>query len=172
MSLQFLLNTIIRETFLKEVGKNQISRTHYHKDGLTIPEFKQGHGNGEALKLRFKTNIDYDKENGYRFVEVVIYAPMNYVQVWVRNTWNVIPLEDLEDGDDGDTYVKKGKSYIEGASAWEKIADHDSCWPDGVDRVLKGDFGELSTFDGVALGPDGGWYKIVDFSELKISEAE
>lgn len=177
MSLQYLLSSVIRETFLKEVGKNQIRRQR--RDGLTIPEFKQGVGNGEALKLRFKTGTDYSKEEGYRWVEVVIYAPLNYVQVWVRTSWNVIPLEDLEDDGDGDTFVKKGKDYNEGESAWEKIADHDSCWTDGVDRVLKGEFGDLMTFDGRgsfdALGSsinDSTWYEIIDVSTVKIHEAE
>lgn len=177
MSLQYLLSTVIRETFLKEVGKNQIRRKR--RDGLTIPENQQGPGHGEALKLRFKTSIDYSKEEGYRWVEVVIYAPLNYVQVWVRTAWNVIPLEDMEDGDDGDTYVKKGKDYNKGESAWEKIADHDSCWTDGVDCVLKGEFGDLNTFDGRgsfdALGSsinDSTWYEIIDYSTLEIPEGK
>lgn len=162
MSLQYLLSSIIRETFLKEVGKNQSRMPIGASTGAGNEPPEKG------LRLKFKTRTDYSKEEGYRFVEVVIYAPMNYVQVWVRKSWNVIPNDDLETGDDGDTYVKNGKDYDKGSDPWEKIADHDSCWTDGVDSVLKGEFGELTTFD----GSSNHWYEIVDFSTLEIPKGK
>jgi len=164
MSLQHILASVIQDTFHKEVGKNQGRRTH--QDGLTIPKQLQGQGQGKALKVRFKTATDYDTEEGYRFVDLVIYAPMNYVQVWVKKSWDVIPTDDLE-YEDGESFIKKGKSYIKGSDPWTKIADHDSCWTEGVDQVLKGEFGKVTTLDNIHSDH---WYEIVEFSSLKTDE--
>lgn len=168
MSLQHLLSSIIQDTFRKEVGKDQARQTH--RDGQTIPEHLQGMGQGKALKVRFKTDINYDTEEGYRFVDLVIYAPLNYVQVWVKRSWDVIPSDDLEfDEATQDTFVKKGKDYDKGSDPWERIANHDSCWGDGVDRVLRGEFGKLNTLDNIFSDH---WYEIVDFSSLKTDEQD
>lgn len=116
-----------------------------------------------AMKIVFKTTIDHRIEEGYRYLELVIYAPMNYVQVWTRTTWNVIPIEDLEDDNtgSGDTRVKVGKDYQTGESAWRKVADHDSCWRDSVRDLLREYEHSIQVFEG---GED--WYTVVPVSGL------
>ena len=51
------------DTFLEKVGK---------------------HNPGNALILSFNKIVDYDTEYGNRHFDLVITAPDNYVQVWLR----------------------------------------------------------------------------------------
>ena len=155
-----ILSNIICDTFRVEVGKGQQFKTHV--DGLTVPERCPLE---KALRVKFKAVTDFDVEEGYRWVDVVIYGPQNYVQVWVRKSWDVISNDDLVYGDDGECRIKKGSpGYQKGESPWEKIADHDSCWTDGVDRLLRGDHGKLVGLQ----SQDHRWYEIIDFSSLGI----
>lgn len=147
--MHYLLADVICRTFLKDVGKWQAK---------SAP-------NEKAMRIVFKTGIDHDKEEGYRFLELVVYGPMNYVQVWTRTSWNVIPLADMEDGDDGEMFVKKGKAYQEGASEWKLIADHDSGWRDGVRDLLRENESNLHVFDRL-----GDWYGIVEVESLGLPE--
>ena len=115
-----ILAGVICETFERECGKWQSRK----------PEPK-------AFQVSFAIGIDHDKEEGYRALDVCIFAAGNYVQVCWRSSWNVIPVEDLDIGDDEECSVKPGKNYIEGASAWTEVANHDSCWREGVERILR-----------------------------------
>jgi hypothetical protein len=139
--LHTLLNTVICQTFLKECGKWQSKKE-----------------TPKAFFFEFSTSVDHKIEEGYRHIEVLLYASMNYVQVWTRRTYTVIPLADLEEGADGESRVKKGKDYNEGATPWEKVCDHDSCWRDGVSKIIWDNRNDLSTFSGSI----GEWYKLVD----------
>ena len=137
-----MLSDVICETFEKHIGRRQ----------LVKPE-------KQAMRIEFRTKIDHDTEEGYRYADMIIYAPMNYVQVWVRTRWCVIPVDDLECDSDhpDDVFVKKGKDYTEGASEWKLIGDHDSCWRDSVLRFLTNDRNEIQGFSSIR-----GWYSIIN----------
>lgn len=147
--LDYLFMTVIDQTFIKNVGK-----------------FQGKNPDPKAMHIRFSVHIAHEKEEGYRYryLDLVIYAPMNYVQVWVRDAWNVIPIADLEYDDEGEGAVKKGKAYAEGASEWRLVADHDSCWRDGVRDVIRKYHDQLSTFSG------SDWFNIVPVSTLNLPE--
>jgi hypothetical protein len=145
--LDYLLTTIVDQTFLKHLGKFQIKNA-----------------DPKAMHIRFSVHIDHEKEEGYRYLDLVIYAPMNYVQVWARDAWNVIPIEDLDYDDDGEGAVKNGKAYSEGASEWRLLADHDSCWRDGVRGLIRKYQPKLATFSG------SDWFNIVSVSSLNLPE--
>jgi hypothetical protein len=144
-----MLTDVIVDTFTKVCGKHQTQK----------PEAER-----KAFKLNLSLSLNYDKEDGYRHhLEVVIYGPMNYVQVYVRETWDVIPVEDLEDEDDGGP--KPGKKYQKGSSPWQKVSDHDSGWRDGVQRVLSEHQKKITGFSGP------GWYELTDPAPL-LAEVE
>jgi hypothetical protein len=110
----------------------------------------------KAMLIQFGVNIDYDKEDGYRGKDLLIWAKSNYVQVWQRDNWNVISLEDLEDEDDGGP--KAGKDYQSGHSEWKFMSDHDSCWrSDGVDQFVFNNRDILTIF----RGSFSNWYTLV-----------
>lgn len=138
--MRSLLVGVIRQTFLKEVGKFQCRQDQ-----------------PKAFLVSFGLSLDYDKEEGYRQLDLLLYAPANYVQVWKRERWTVIPQEGLDCDDDGETFVKDGYDYDEGASAWEMIGDHDSCYPEAVACCLAEYERRILTFDG-----PGDWFRIID----------
>lgn len=121
MIAQSLLTKVLVQTFEEKAGKFQI----HSKDGQR-----------RALKTTFSLSIDHDKEEGYRHLDVVIYGPMNYIGVVARERWTVVPLEGLEDDDDGG--LKPGYDYTDGATPWKLYCYHDSGWrTDGIDEILK-----------------------------------
>lgn len=126
-----MLADAINATFERECGKHQIKNA----------------SNAKVFKVAFRLKTDYEKEEGYRHLEVALWGPLNYVQVWVRETWDVIPVEDLDIDEDGDSRPKKGKKYNEGATEWKKVADHDSCWRDGVRSILRENACRITGFD-------------------------
>ncbi len=91
----------------------------------------------KAFQIQFALGINHETEDGYRTLEIALFAPHNYVQVWVRKTWEVIPLDDLEYAEGECIGTKPGKEYRKGASEWRKVADHDSCWREGVENILR-----------------------------------
>jgi len=139
MSFRRMVAEVINHTFTKACGKNQLSKPEHER---------------RALHITFSARIDYEKEEGYRYIELVIYGPANYVQVWTRDRWTVIPVEDLEDEDDGGP--KPGKGYIEGSSAWEMVGFHDSGWRSSVENLLSKRERDIDGFTG------SDWYKLVD----------
>jgi hypothetical protein len=147
-----LLTTIIDQTFMKEVGKFQ-AKNPTEMD--------------RAMHVRFSVPIDTEKEEGYRYLDLAIYAPMNYVQVWTRDAWNVIPLDELAyEDDDGEAFVIAGSpGYREGASVWKLLADHDSCWRDGVRSLLQQHRNKLSSFSGAK------WFTVVPVTSLQLPGA-
>lgn len=132
MAMMSMLAYAINATFERECGKHQLSKGR------------------KAFMVSFRLSIDYDKEEGYRHLEVAFWGPQNYVQVWVRETWDVIPVEDLEYDEEADeSRVKKGKNYRTGSSEWKMVADHDSCWRDGIKRVLEENSKRVMDFSGL-----------------------
>ncbi len=140
MAYNYELASIICQTFEKDVGRWQA---------------KKPDGGRRAMLVSFSARIDHDKEEGYRQIDLLIYGPMNYVQVWTRKRATVIALEDLEDGDDGG--IKPGKDYTTSATEWELLCDHDSGWrTDGVQDFLRKNERDINGFDS-----PGDWYTSV-----------
>ena len=138
--LEHLLSDVICITYLKERTLNP----------------------GKAMLIDFSSKINYDTEEGYRHRQLLLYAPRDgsYIQVWQRETWDVIALEDTEDSDDddGEMVPKRGKGYTEGASEWKLMSYHDTCWrSDGVQRFVQEHSDKLMVFSGL-----GKWYEFVD----------
>ena len=81
--------------------------------------------NDRGFLITFSVNPDYDVEDGYRYRDLIVFAPkgMRYVFVMYRDRWNVCP-------NGSDTYDK-------GQSEWRKLSYHDSCWRhDGVQDFI------------------------------------
>jgi len=121
----------------------------------------------KAMLIEFGISLDYDKEEGYRSLELMIFPNSRYVQVWTRETWNVISLTDLTN--EGDAVPLPGKDYVEGATEWKLLSDHDSCWrSDGVQRFVYENQDKFNVFRGSGFR---GWYQIVtppdNLAELK-----
>ncbi len=147
MSLQHLLTDIIRTTFLTMVGKHQAT-----KDNAPY-----------GMLMSFSTPTA-PEENGYRYFDILIYAPHNYVGVYVRRRWNVIPEADLGPDDEGPL---PGKKYDEGEEPWRMIAYHDSGWSEVIERVLREE--ALLTWSRAASGAGNqGWYGIVNVSNYQL----
>lgn len=142
-----ILTRIITSTFETEVGRSQVKRPVQ-----------------EVLLIDFRTALDYDKEEGYRHLSMMIYAPMRYVQVWYNTSWRVIDRDHLDYDDKLDEeFIKPGCDYVTGKTEWVKISDHDSCWREGVERIVRGEFARLTHLDN--LGMDK-WYKVVQVPEF------
>lgn len=136
MSNYSLLTQAVVQTFEEKVGK--FKKGKYGRMLFAIPR--------------------REDEEGYRHFEIVIYAPHNYVQVWVRETANVISHSDMEyNEEDGEHYVKKGKDYVESATPWKLVADHDSAWRSGLQDVLHKEDHRLLCFS----GPNP-WFHVVE----------
>ena len=113
----------------------------------------------QALQLSFSVHPDFDKEEGYRQLDLLVYGPMNYVEVWVRRRWTVIPLEDMEwDEEACESVIKPGQDYQTGATEWERICYHDSGWRTAIADLLFENREKLGTFD----GPTGQPWQVVD----------
>lgn len=142
-----MLTDVICQQFEKAPGRNQQNPWEKKPDVC------------QALLIPFNASIDYDNEDGFRHVDILLYALTNYVQVWMRKRWDVIKLEDMEDagGDDDEMVPKKGKDYTKGSSEWELVTDHDSCWRDGIRNILDKNRKDISGFDNIS----GEWYKII-----------
>src|SRR6478609_3304089 len=108
----------------------------------------------QTFKISLKLQIDSEKEDGYRHLDILIYAPQNYVGVYFRQRWDLISKDDLEFDDEEDV-PKTDKDYVKEATAWERMAFHDSGWTEGLTRIL-------DAFDSRILGVDGSdWFEIV-----------
>lgn len=144
-----LLAKVIADTFIKECGKFQRPLSPHPRQESP-----------QAFKMTFALPSKKGEE-GYRNLEVVLFAPQNYVQVWTRETWDVIPEEDLDVDEDGETFVKKGKDYQKGAAPWKQVANHDSCWRDGLEGILKEYDRQLLTFTGPS------WFQLVPAKDIE-----
>lgn len=125
----YLFSKIIDQTFEKEAGKGQANQP-----------------SPKSMLITFRTHTDTQREEGYRWVEFLLWAPNNYVQVWSRDYWDVAPVEDGERTTD---------DYSKGSDDWVLLANHDSCWRDAVDKFLRERGDRIYSFN-----PPGGWYKI------------
>lgn len=125
-----LLRDVIAQTFEERVGRDEIQKAA-----------KRQNPRGECdtpkcLRVSFKLRVDHAIEEGYRHLDIVIFAPHHYVGVYTRERWDTIAIADMED-DDGELVPKRGKDYTKGASTWKRYSYHDSCWrSDGIERIL------------------------------------
>lgn len=145
MSLQHLLALAICKTFISACGKWQAKSP-----------------TPKAFVVGFKTSVDYNKEEGYRYVDLALYASHNYVSVYSRERWDVIPLEDLDyDEESEEMLPKKGKDYIKGETPWKLLGSHDSGWSGAVQDFIQLNAYQLDTFDST-----DNFYKLVDAADL------
>lgn len=143
--LSNILNEIICTTFEKIVGKNQISKE----------------GPNRALQVSFKLSLDYDNEDGYRWLDIIIYAPMNYAYVVTKERWNRYSLDAVKEyTDEGEVVFKDGMGYEEGESGLTFVSCHDSCWRDGVNRIINDNRDRLLTLSGWK-----DWYSIIEVDD-------
>lgn len=134
-------------------------------------EFDQRVGRGRpqrALNVEFRTRVDFDREEGYRHIDLRLWAPGNYVAVLARRRWNVIAQQDLEwDDDREDTVIRRGADYTEGASQWYLLSYHDSGWRGALQSFLVAHEREINRFGGV-----GGWSEVIELSDADVELAE
>lgn len=129
MNSQMITDTITT-VFNDQVGKWQVKK----------PEQR-------ALKISFRTRIDHATEEGYRFLDLLIYGPMNYVGVFIRERATVISHDDMEEGDDGEMVPKEGKDYSNVTTDWVEVCYHDSGWRSAVNDVLFQNRDKITGFD-------------------------
>jgi len=132
-----------------------------------------GRGTGKAMDIRFRLNINHEKEEGYRHLNIRIYAPNNYVAVLVKEDWNVIPTEDLIwDEEEEDNFIdKNSKGYVKGETEWQLVSFHDSCLrSDGIHDILWKNRERLTIID--TLDSTDAWYNKVDLSSTEKEKIE
>lgn len=117
-----------------------------------------------AMKVSLRLSVDYSIEEGYRNLHILIYGPMNYVGVYIKEDWTVIPVDEIEDEDS----LKPGCDYRKGETGWKVISYHDSCWrTDGVDRILHLHRDRISGIDSLSY-----WYKVSEITPELTEELE
>lgn len=121
-----------------------------------------------AMKVTFRLSCDYEKEEGYRKLEILIYGHNNYVCVLVNEKWDVINLSDLSYDRNGESYIKKNtKGYIKGETGWQLASYHDSCWrTDGIEKVIYKNKERISGIGSIFEG----WYEKVNMTEEFLEE--
>jgi hypothetical protein len=81
-----------------------------------------------GMKVKFGLSIDYDKEDGYRSMELLLLWK-GYVGVFKREYWDIEVK--VSETDLSQNYKTKGNS------PWECLSCHDSCWRyDGVQKFV------------------------------------
>lgn len=124
----------------------------------------------KALMVSFSQRLDYSKEEGCRQIDVVLYAPFKYVQVWTRKRWTVIGRPNLMDYGGGDRhapYIAPGKDYTVGVSEWVYLGDHDSGWYGVLAEFLRQNLSEILGLEKAHLDD---WYTLVDVRTLGLPE--
>lgn len=125
-----MLTDVIVDTFEEKVDRWQIKKS-------TVPK---------ALKVSFRVRVDHDKEEGYRQVHMLIYAPMNYVSVYLKETSDTIQVSDMEE-QRGEMVPQEGKDYVKAETAWRRICHHDSEWRSAISDYLWQNRDTITGFD-------------------------
>lgn len=135
-----IVSNIIAQEFEKNVGRWQSKKITPH-----------------AMKITFHLNNNWDLEEGYRHLQILIYGPMNYVGVFVKEDWNIIPVDEIEDEDS----LKPGCDYRRGSTPWKLMSYHDSCWrSDGLNSILSLHKDRINCLDSI-----GHWYTLEEVTE-------
>ena len=144
-----IVKNIITTEFDNSIGRNQ-----FKKDTKT------------GMQVSFSLTTECEKEDGYRNLDILIFAPMNYVAVLVRERWDVISLKDIGYNENSESHIKPDSNgYIHGATKWLCAGYHDSCWRDSVGRVLKDNVDRIITINNITE-----WYKRIELSIKEIEE--
>lgn len=127
--------------------------------------FQGKHGETErnkGMKVTFRLHPDFDREEGYRNLELLIFGGgSNYISVFARMDWTVVPVEGLAD-EDG---LKPGFDYTRGSTPWVHFSHHDSCWTsDGVESVIRLIKDRISILDSRYER----WYETVEISDEEL----
>jgi hypothetical protein len=119
-----------------------------------------------AMIVTFNLSIDGDIEDGYRFLDMVIYEDCNYVAVIVKERWDIIPKCDLEYEDDECFIKENSNGYRKGDTGWKLVSYHDSCWrSDGVHRILWINREKIINIDQLF----NGWYQKIEINKEILS---
>jgi hypothetical protein len=111
-----IVTKIICSTFETEVKRNQSKNKR--KFGMLVS---------------FNLELDFEKEEGNRNLDILIYSPSNYVGVIAKESWSVIKNEEIE----GEFGLKPGCDYRIGDTGWMYACYHDTCWrTDGVEKIV------------------------------------
>lgn len=118
----------------------------------------------KGMKIGFKLNIDHDREEGFRNLEVLIFGGgSTYISVFARLNWTVVPVEGLEE-EDG---LRPGFDYTKGETPWVHFSCHDSCWTsDGVENILYRFRDRINILD----SRYDRWYETVDIGGAALKE--
>ena len=154
MSFKRILDSVICSEFEKSVGRWQCKEENAPPTGMLVT---------------FRLSVDYDIEEGYRHLDMLIFAPYNYVGVFARERWNVIKNDHMEyNEEDDESYIKEGYDYVEGSSPWLLEGYHDSCWRDAVDRVIHGNEARIQGLG----GSFGDWYQKLEIDKELMARIE
>jgi hypothetical protein len=129
-----VLENIICSEFEKNVGRFQEKNPEEYAMDITI-----------ALSIFFDHN-----EEGYRNLNIRIYAPHNYVAVLVKEDWTIISEDDIDREND---CLMPGKDYLQGDTGWLIATYHDSGWRSTLHEIL------FAYRDRLAIIKDSYWYK-------------
>lgn len=144
-----ILTQIIASTFRTNLGKNTPSK---------------------VMVLHFSVSVA-DEFEGYARWTMILWAPSNYLEVWVRKEWNQVPAEGL----DGDDDLKPGFEYKLGAEPWTILISHDSGWRSTIQDFINqhrhefltlNEFGTHDWFS-IAQVPRGGFDTFGDWLKGK-----
>lgn len=92
-------------------------------------------GNKHGMHFTFRLNLDKEEE-GYRFLDVILYGSARYVGVYAKIRWTVAHESQLGYDEEAEEEFVKG-DYTEGGTQWYRLYYHDSCWPEGLNDLLR-----------------------------------
>jgi len=117
--------------------------------------------NTKAMRLSVRLRTPEHLE-GYVTLEIVLFRPMSYTQVWSRVVSTTVPIEGLSQEEEG---LLPGFDYTKTETSWYLHANHDSCWREGLAEALKQHEGEIVLFSGPF-----DWYEMVDAVSLNLPD--
>ena len=102
------------------------------------------------LKFSLYSNYERDQSDCYRHLAIRLFAEGNYVTVMLREDAVRAPEGDVDTG-------------------WLLVADHDSCWRDGLQSVLRKYERSISYID--SMFQSDGWYSKHAMTDDEIKDA-
>lgn len=145
-----IIATLVNAVFILHCGKFQEKKSEDQR---------------QAFQVAFDLSVDSEKESGIRMIEVLYWAPRDYVQVWTRTTRSVIPVSDLEYDNDGESHVAEhSNGYVDGSTPWKKVLDHDSDWGYAIDMLLREHKDQIVAIH--YFTPTGEPWELINVSEL------
>jgi hypothetical protein len=139
-----ILQRIISAEFEKNVGTMQAKN---ERDGKSM----------FAMDLSFRLAHFFDFEEGWRRLNLRIFAYGNYVTVLVKELWDVRPKESKEDilGQD-----------ITGQTDWHLVVHHD-CWDDVLSDIFRAYDERIVMLEMLFTE---GWYTKHEITEKELKE--